>query len=83
MTDFREFANELAALDALPDHARLTPADASKALALMGLSYTFFTLQKMRSSSTKGPRFHKVGQHVVYELGDLRDFAGVKVKAAA
>lgn len=83
MIDFRIYAEELAALQSLPDTARLPTKDACKALNLMGAPYTPKTLEKLRYVSTKGPSYMKVGGFVFYELGALRTFAGVHAAEAA
>jgi hypothetical protein len=83
MTDFRTYADELTALQALPDTARLHTKDAAKALRLMGVRYSWQSLEKLRYASTTGPRYRKVGVFVFYELGDLRAFAGMSSSAAA
>ncbi|MEJ8310115.1 hypothetical protein [Agrobacterium larrymoorei] len=82
MTDFRTYADEFSALEALPDTARLDTKDAAKALQLMGIAYTHKTLVKLRSTKTTGPRYQKVGAFVFYVVGDLRAFAGMQSKAA-
>ncbi len=83
MTDFRTYADEFSALEALPDTARLDTKDAAKALRLMGITYTPKTLVKLRSTTTTGPRYQKVGQFVFYAVGDLRAFAGMQPSKAA
>lgn len=80
--DFAKFAEEFAALQAIPDDAQLQTEDASRALKLMGLDYTKGTLEKLRCVSTGGPPYQKIGRSVVYRLGDLRAFAGMQSRAA-
>ncbi len=77
MSSFQILADELAALQSMPDSARLTTEEAAKALALMGAPYTPKTLTKMRYTTSTGPRPVKVGHFVSYELGALRRFAGL------
>lgn len=82
MTDFRTYADEFSALQALPDTARLNTKDAAKALSLMGIPYMPLTLEKLRYTTTTGPRYQKVGAFVFYTVGDLRAFAEMRSEAA-
>ncbi len=79
-----EIAELHAALAAMPDDIQLSPAKASEALQVMGVNLGTTMLAIIRSKSSKGPAFRKVGNgRIVYRLGDLRAFAGIRANVAA